>query len=234
MSWWNGDEEGPACLVCGGRWYEQTRVLWAGLIEEWELSQDEAAFIDRQQGVRCKVCRCNLRSISLAGGICDTACRDDSFQDWLGSQPTLRALEINPAGDLTAMLGSLDHLTRASFPETDMTHLPFEEGSFDLVVHSDTLEHVHDPNRGLKECRRVLAVGGWLAMTVPTVPGRLTRFRTGMPPSYHGGEGQDREDHLVHTEFGADAWAMLAAAGFERIGCRVFAWPSGVCWLARR
>lgn len=234
MTWWDGGEEGPTCLVCAGRRYSQTRVLWTGLIDEWGLSQEEGTFIDRQQGVRCDGCNCNLRSIALAGGISDTAGSDSTFDAWLATGPGLRTLEINPAGDLTQRLEQIGPLVRAAFPKVDMAELPYESGSFDLVVHSDTLEHVPDPMIGLRECRRVLAPGGWLAMTVPVVPGRMTRSRDGLPQSYHGGEGEERGDHLVHTEFGADVWAMLGESGFERLGARAFAWPSGVCWTARR
>lgn len=234
MSWWDGESDGPVCLVCAGRRYERQRVLWQGLIDEWELSPEEGDAIDRQQGVRCTTCRCNLRSIALAGGICDAMGFGGSFDAWLASTPDVRTLEINGVGDLTGRLGKLGNLTRAVYPAVDMQTLPYDNGSFDLVVHSDTLEHVPDPALGLAECRRVLRPGGWLVMTVPTVPGRLTRSRAGLPPSYHGGEGDARADHLVHTEFGADAWAMLCAAAFERIATRVFAWPSGVCWSARR
>jgi SAM-dependent methyltransferase len=229
-----GHAEGPDCLVCGGRRYRRVRVLWAELIAEWELLPTEADIIDRQQGVACEGCGCNLRSIALAGGICDAVAHRATLRDWIATSPDTRLLEINPAGGLTGPLRSLPGAQAVAFPGVDMQALPHQDASFDLVVHSDTLEHVPDPARGLAECRRVLRPGGWLAMTVPTVPGRLTRSRRGMPPSYHGSPDRARPDHLVHTEFGADAWAMLADAGFERIGLRVFAWPCAVCWTARR
>ncbi len=145
-----------------------------------------------------------------------------------------RIVEINPAGDLSPRLAALARLERVRFPSVDMQALPHPDGSFDLLIHSDTLEHVPDPRRGLSECRRVLAPGGWLAMTIPTIPGRLTRDRRGLPASYHGCEARNRDDHLVHTEFGADAWSMLAETGFERIGIRTFAYPCAIAWLARK
>jgi SAM-dependent methyltransferase len=233
VTWCEGEGDGPACLVCGGRRYTRSRVLWDGLVTEWGLSAEEAEFIDRQQGVRCAGCGCNLRSIALAGGVCDAVGHTGLFVDWLATKPSHRTLEINGAGDLTKRLGGLSQLVRAAYPRVDMMSLPFAAGSFDLVVHSDTLEHVPDPETGIAECLRVLRPGGWLAMTVPVVPGRLTRSRTGLGPSYHGAPGQERADHLVQTEFGADAWCMLAGAGFERVSARVFAWPSGVCWSAQ-
>ena len=224
----------PACLVCAGDRYEHTPVLWPGLIEEWGLSPAEADATDRQQGTRCVSCRCNLRSIALAGGICDAFGYRGTFDAWLGTQPNARTLEINGAGDLSARLESLDSLVRANYPDVDMNDLPYDTGSFDLVVHSDTIEHVPDPLRGIGECRRVLRPGGWLAMTAPVIPGRMTRSRNDLPPSYHGGAGEERADHLVHTEFGSDIWTLLAEAGFVQIGIRAFAWPSGLCWIARR
>ena len=49
----------------------------------------------------------------------------------------------------------------------DMQALPHADGAFDLVVHSDTLEHVPDPVRGLAECRRVLKPRGLLILETP-------------------------------------------------------------------
>jgi SAM-dependent methyltransferase len=101
-----------------------------------------------------------------------------------------------------------------------MTALPFADGAFDVVVHSDTLEHVPRPVRGLAECRRVLRPGGFCAFTVPMVVGRLTVSREGLPPSYHGSPSNPA-DCLVHTEYGADAWGHVVRAGFAE--CRLFA-----------
>ena len=41
-----------------------------------------------------------------------------------------------------------------------MAQLSFDASSFDLVVHSYTLEHVDNPVAALSECRRVLLPGG--------------------------------------------------------------------------
>ncbi|MCC5822414.1 MAG: class I SAM-dependent methyltransferase [Planctomycetes bacterium] len=203
-------------------------------MEEWGLSPEEAGFVDRQQGVCCVSCGCNLRSIALGGGICDAVGHDGTLRSWADTRPAHSLLEVNAAGGISPILRSLEHADPIQYPKADMRALPRPDASFDLVVHSDTLEHIEEPGLALSECLRVLRPGGWLVMTVPTLPGRLTRSRAGMAPSYHGGAGRQRADHLVHTEFGADVWVWLARAGFERIGLRVFAWPSGLCWLAQR
>ncbi len=45
--------------------------------------------------------------------------------------------------------------------------LPFVDGSFDLVLAAETIEHVRDVQLLLSEIRRVLAPGGELALTTP-------------------------------------------------------------------
>jgi SAM-dependent methyltransferase len=49
----------------------------------------------------------------------------------------------------------------------DGYHLPFRDESFDCVIASEILEHLHDDDRSLGEIRRVLKPGGLLAVTVP-------------------------------------------------------------------
>jgi hypothetical protein len=66
----------------------------------------------------------------------------------------------------------------------------------------------------------VLRTGGACAFTVPIIVGRLTRNCADRPPSYHG-TVRDGEGYLVHTEFGADAWRIVFAAGFAE--CRIVA-----------
>jgi SAM-dependent methyltransferase len=115
-----------------------------------------------------------------------------------------------------------------------MTHLPYPAGGFDLVVHSDTLEHVEDPARALRECFRVLAPGGACVFTVPVIVGRLTRSRRGLSASYHGDQNCREPDFLVHTEFGADVWSAVLATGFRTCQFVAFRYPSGLALIAQR
>ena len=50
----------------------------------------------------------------------------------------------------------------------DLSNMPeIANGSFDIVIAFDVLEHVPDYQRALEEVRRILAPGGWGIFTVP-------------------------------------------------------------------
>lgn len=51
----------------------------------------------------------------------------------------------------------------------DAHALPFEAWSFDNVVCLEMLEHDSDPFRSMTEIRRVLKIGGTIALTVPGI-----------------------------------------------------------------
>ena len=114
-----------------------------------------------------------------------------------------------------------------------MLNLVFEDASWDLVVHSDTLEHVQHPVRGLSECRRVLKPHGACAFTVPLIVDRLTISREGLPPSYHGSP-DNPADCLVHSEFGADAWKHVLLAGFSECRISTIEHPTAHAFVAVR
>ena len=50
----------------------------------------------------------------------------------------------------------------------DATRLPFDDGTFDVVVTSEVLEHIQDDVTAISELHRVLKPGGTLGVTVPT------------------------------------------------------------------
>jgi SAM-dependent methyltransferase len=55
----------------------------------------------------------------------------------------------------------------AEFAAGDARRLPFADGSFDLVVSFETIEHVPDPEGVLDEFRRVLGDDGLLIVSTP-------------------------------------------------------------------
>jgi SAM-dependent methyltransferase len=224
------------CGVCGGSDFISNKVLWPELVAEWQLAPDEEDYVNRQQGTCCKRCGANLRSIALANAICAFLGVHSTLQGTSASDAAqaLDILEVNEAGTLTPTLSRMGRYTYAAFPEVDMLAMPYGEGAFDLIVHSDTLEHVEHPVRALSECMRILKPRGAVCFTVPVIVGRLSRSRAGLRPSYHGSSGALRNDYVVQTEFGADAWTYAMEAGFSEIAIHAVDYPAATAFLARK
>jgi SAM-dependent methyltransferase len=219
----------PVCgLTLGRRWKP---VLPESLITEWALSPPEAEIVDRREGESCSICGCSMRSQALAAAITQWAGTEMSLREWASSGPSTRLLEINTAGNLSPWLSTMPGHRLVEHPDIDMQHISFGDGGWDLVVHSDTLEHVADPIQGLAECRRLLERNGALCFTIPIIPGRLTKRRDGLPPSYHGGGPGGAS--LVFTEYGADFWTQVLDAGFANLTIVSAFWPEAVAFIAR-
>lgn len=221
------------CVVCGGAAFTQHKILWPSLIAEWQLTAHEAEIVDRQQGFTCDRCGSNLRAMALCHGILQAVGACAPLLEYVAGSPSLRVLDVNGAPGVSACLKQLPAYVRADYPAVDLHELAYPDGAFDLIIHSDTLEHVERPVRALEECRRVLAPAGRLCFTVPIIIGRLTRSRAGLAPSYHGNPAECPTDLLVHTEFGADVWGYVLQAGFsnmtfctmdDRITTAIIAW----------
>lgn len=227
---------GP-CPVCGGKEFlEGSLVLWTSLVNAWQLSDYEVEYINRQQGFSCNSCGNNLRSMALANAILYKYEAANILEEFVESElaQTLKVLEINEAGGLTPILNKFPNHRLVSYPEYDMCDLSFESEVFDLVVHSDTLEHVPNPVRALSECRRILNSNGMCIFTVPVIVDRMSRSRSGLAPSYHGQANVLAADQMVCTEFGADIWQTVLKAGF--ISCEIFSfeYPAALVMIAKK
>src|SRR5262249_34113808 len=104
-----------------------------------------------------------------------------------------------------------------------LTRLTYPDGCFDLVLTSETLEHVPDLDAALRELRRVLAPGGRHVFTIPLLPQTPKTFpRMVVLPD---GTVEDLAPRIAHpggdwgypvfTEFGADFPEQLREARFE-------------------
>lgn len=221
---------GCACSICGGAAFRHKAVLWDGLVAEWQLDDEERAYVDRQQGTACIDCGANLRIMALANAVLGFLTTRLPLRHAVesGLFVGMTILDCNGAEGLSAALSGLPGYLRADYPAFDMQGLPFEDGRFDLVIHSDTLEHIDKPLLALQECRRVLKPGGRLCFTVPIIVGRFSRRRDGLAPSYHGDPATAISDLLVHTEFGVDAWTFVHRAGFTSVALHQIDYPAAI------
>lgn len=251
----SGNTRCGACGFTGQPLHEPPS--WPDLIEQWELTPQWAAWMAQREGSRCAWCGASLRAGSLAAAIvaavnrrCGTTAT--RLRSLFADDRTrgLAAAEINSAGNLHRYLARCRGLRYSEFgsrhpgvPSEDLTALSYGDRSFDLVVTSDTLEHVPDVERALREIHRVLVPGGAHVFTTPVVWDRPTRVRAQLdsgqlvhllPPSYHGAQQANAADFLVYYEFGADFTACCEAAGFEMEVRRDATNPALVSFIGRR
>lgn len=112
----------------------------------------------------------------------------------------------------------------------DIQQLSYADASFDLVTHSEVLEHVPDDARALAELLRVLRPGGTSVFSVPMHDGERTveraRLRDGVldylqPPVYHTDPLRDGAGILAFRDYGRDILERLRVAGFATAELRV-------------
>lgn len=104
----------------------------------------------------------------------NTINRDNSMQDFfkLGMKRGLPELLRNCGNELEIGPGNTPvkfASTSIEYPawDGDTQDLPYENNKFDVIHAYHILEHLNDPIRVLKECERVLKIGGHMNIVVP-------------------------------------------------------------------
>lgn len=109
-----------------------------------------------------------LAAKAKPGRILEVGCGEGFLSAYLKSrmpQTQLHGLDINER----AVEFAHDHFGhRVQFSSGSIYTLPFETGSFDLVLCSQVLEHLEDPDAALAELKRVS--GDYLLISVPAEP----------------------------------------------------------------
>jgi SAM-dependent methyltransferase len=104
-----------------------------------------------------------VRSLGHAERALDLGCGDGRLTSELDATE-LTAADVSPVALERARTRLPDARLAELAPDAA---LPFGDGSFDLVLCAETLEHVRDVQLLLSEIRRVLRPGGKLALTTP-------------------------------------------------------------------
>lgn len=80
-------------------------------------------------------------------------------------------IDLTPAMlDRGRTLAREQGLSNVSFQEGDVTHLPFDDASFSIVISRFAFHHFEDPAAVLGEMRRVCRPGGKVAVADLTIP----------------------------------------------------------------
>ena len=110
-----------------------------------------------------------------------------------------------------AALNRAEGLDRRYAVDLNVDRLPEPDGSLDLVVASEVIEHVIDPGRAIAEFHRVLRPGGHVLITVPNVAFwrfRLEALRGGVP-------SVTADARHLHSFNAALLNGLVAREGFE-------------------
>lgn len=185
---------------------------------------------DEPIGVRCARCAASAIHLAIGWALRDTIAR-------LGE---CDVCELSARGPLVAYLRRTARTTAtseyfANVPSgefrdgvrcEDVQALSYADASFDLVTHTEVLEHVPDDARAFAELNRVLRPGGTMIFSVPMHGGAATveraRIRDGevehlLEPVHHldplRGEGI-----LAFRDYGLDVLGRLRRAGFAEAG----------------
>ncbi|MGN6371644.1 MAG: methyltransferase domain-containing protein, partial [Solirubrobacteraceae bacterium] len=131
---------------------------------EYELQTHRAE--DRHwwyQGRR-RVLERTIGGLSLPAGarILDAGCGSGRNMVDLAHHGTVTGVELSPTSVRLARERSIGEVVEGS-----VLDMPFDDGSFDVSVSLDVIEHLSDDVAALGELRRVTAPGGVLLVTVP-------------------------------------------------------------------
>jgi len=101
----------------------------------------------------------------------------------------------------------------------DLEKQTFADGTFDVVLHLDVMEHLFSPFLALREIERTLKPGGLCLFTAPTYPDRALSEQVAFDepgglriigePEYHGNP-QDEAGALVTWRYGYDLPYLIA------------------------
>jgi SAM-dependent methyltransferase len=251
---------GKPCPACGRRAIlTGHKVISPQLAAAWDQPSAWVRRFDQREGRCCTACGNSIRSRELARTIVDQynhilALESRSLAE-LVDQESFRQLaiaEINSCGGLHDQLRRLPRLSFSEYgstvpeiPNQSLMGLTYPDNSFDLVLTSETLEHVPDVATALCEIFRVLKPAGLHIFTVPIVYDRLETRRRAMldvdgkiehllSPSYHASSTHNADDYLVFWEFGADFENTVRAVGFDLTVIKCTSNPAVVTFIAEK
>ncbi len=226
LVWITAEAKPRYCFNCGvAAPYRRVHPIDEALRRTWGLSDTLTDLFNRREGTICSSCGVNLRGQGLAKAILESkyGFGETSLKAWVraANAHRLAVCELNQCHELHHTLTDLHNLTYAEYGtdnQQNIEEMTYGSGVFDLLLHSETIEHVNDAARAAEECRRVIEPEGLVLFTTPVIWNRKTRRRASsngdgiqhiLEPSYHAVR---TPDYLVFHEYGRDLDAILGVS----------------------
>lgn len=141
---------------------QQVRDFWDDVIDLYDPANEKIGYGHRQRfvhGLSYFECPPDARVLNVWSRICEAV----PFLHERFPKGSVVHCEASPA---------MVELARQRFPQedirlTDLTHLEFEDDSFDAVLSLETFEHCPDPDAFVSELHRVLRPGCELVLSCP-------------------------------------------------------------------
>jgi ubiquinone/menaquinone biosynthesis C-methylase UbiE len=101
---------------------------------------------------------------------------------YLANRGARRVAGIDLSQNATAYANATYRMGSLVFFSGDVTQIPCRGQSFDLITSFETLEHLHEPDSFISECKRLLAPKGTLIISTPN---REVHSSQGIHVPYH-------------------------------------------------
>lgn len=215
------------CFVCQKQVRFETDFLYSS------DSPEGKRLPNWRERVLCPSCGLNNRMRASIHLLEEVLCAKPGATVYLGERVTLLYAAL--AKRFVHLMGSEYLGDRVPFGEMDergtrnesITNLTFDSEAFDLVLSFDVLEHVPDPEKGIREIYRVLAPGGKVMLSVPFLMWEQNTRRRAvleadgsirhlLEPQYHG-DPLSADGCLCFQDFGWELLDQMRATGFINV-----------------
>lgn len=169
-----GDKQGY-CFACGEyAEFKKLKVIVSSLAKAWKISHKIREAFDIRESMFCQNCQNTYRTRQLAKALVKVFGNqgEKSLKELINSFSfrSLNIAEINACGNLHPLLKDLPNLYYSEYQkyiklkgvrDEDLQSLSYKDNFFDLILTSDTLEHVPTLEKALEAIYRVLKKGGY-------------------------------------------------------------------------
>lgn len=219
------------------------RRIWRGLrslkVSEFAFTSSSCPFCGRTLMIRLNADPSGLRCIRCAASTIHLAL-GQVLREKIMDISQMDVCELSSGGPYTKYLkNSARSASLSEYSETvapgqsvdgvrceDVQSLTYPNECFDLVTHTEVMEHVPNDRVAFAELRRVLKAGGIMLFTVPMtgLAETIERARGIGPdieylvePVYHTDPWNSGAGILAYRDYGKDIVEKLESAGFERV-----------------